>query len=438
MRQLKIKKSMMRISVIIILAIMILTWAVPVQAASFDTKVLDGVVFIEVYYVNSNGDLWVISGTGFFVGDKDKDPQYIVTNSHVIDSFVEAGGASGQNSIYIFYDKDDSEEVYLVGHDADMDIAILKVAKPTDKRKPLKLKTIDETQQGQQVFAVGYPSIVDKATNARSSYGKNDATVTSGVVSRILMDSKTGRTDLQIDAAISGGNSGGPLVDVNGYVIGVNTSTIKGENYNFAVSIEEAVRLLTKNVVPFVLASDDEDKSEEVIDEDEGPDLTLIMMIAGVAVILLLIIIIFVLVAKKKSPAAVKSSAASSANAPNVQVPGGAGTGGRAMRGAYIKSLAAQHNGVSMPLDKAPIIIGRDRTVCKVLFNEDTPGVSSKHCQIYFDSDTNDFILTDLGSTYGTFLMNGQKLQSNTPNRLRAKDYFYLGAKDNSFYVDME
>jgi len=108
------------------------------------------------------------------------------------------------------------------------------------------------------------------------------------------------------------------------------------------------------------------------------------------------------------------------------------------MRGAYIKSLAAQHNGVSMPLDKAPIIIGRDRTVCKVLFNEDTPGVSSKHCQIYFDSDTNDFILTDLGSTYGTFLMNGQKLQSNTPNRLRAKDYFYLGAKDNSFYVDME
>ena len=105
---------------------------------------------------------------------------------------------------------------------------------------------------------------------------------------------------------------------------------------------------------------------------------------------------------------------------------------------ASVRSLAAQHNNISEPLNQTPVIIGRDPAVCKIVFMEDTPGISAKHCQVYFDSEKNSVILTDLGSSYGTYLMSGQKLTPNTPFRLGAKEHFYLASKNNTFIVEME
>ena len=450
-------------AMIILIAMMSSSWLLPVQATTFNTEVLDGVVFIEVYYTDSNGVLWLSSGTGFFVGEPGKNPQYIITNAHVIINYALNEGADGDNSLTICYDKDDVEDGYLVDYNDEMDIAIVKIGKATDKRKPLTLEVFDETKQGQPVFAVGYPAIIEKATNAKSSYGKNDATVTSGIIGRFLMDAKSGRTDIQIDAAISGGNSGGPLVNPAGYVVGINTSTLSGAGYNFAVSIEEAIPLLHRNGVSYTLAPDETEaeveteavsgesgEGDEVDEGDENQegslDLTLILLIAGGAVILLLVIFIIIILSakksKKKRPRTPRPSPAPSNANVNAQVPVGAGgkTVGysqMSVRGAVVKSLSTQHNGISVPVGRTPLTIGRDPAVCKIIFRDDTPGVSSKHCQIYFDSGNNCFVLTDLNSSYGTYLMNGQKLLPNTPVRLNAKDYFYLGSKDNTLFVDV-
>ena len=452
------KRVMIRIFAMIILtAMMSSLWLLPVQASTFNTEVLDGVVFIEVYYTDNNGVLWLSSGTGFFVGESGKNPQYIITNAHVIINYALNKGADGDNTLTICYDKDDVEDGYLVDYNDDMDIAILKIGKATDKRKPLALEVFDETKQGQPVFAVGYPAIIEKATNAKSSYGKNDATVTSGIIGRFLMDAKSGRTDIQIDAAISGGNSGGPLVNPEGYVVGINTSTLSGAGYNFAVSIEEAIPLLHRNGVSYTLAPDpdeavvetDEGSEEaEQVEEEEpsGLDLTLILLIAGGAVIVILVIFIVIILSaaksKKKKPRTQRPAPAPANANVNAQAPVGAGgkTVGysqMSVRGAVVKSLSTQHNGISVPAGKTPLTIGRDPAVCKIIFKDDTPGVSSKHCQIYFDSGNNCFVLTDLNSSYGTYLMNGQKLLPNTPIRLNAKDYFYLGSKDNTVFVDV-
>jgi hypothetical protein len=422
----KIKR---RIFSMILLTAMILLLFIPVHASGFDSSVLDGVVFIEVFFMDDFGEIWRSTGTGFFVGERGKDPQYIVTNAHVIVNYLLTGGAGGNNALWINYDRTDYEEGYYVDSNFDMDVAVLRIGRPTNKRRALPLNVIDESNaQGQPVFAVGFPAIVDERTNAKSSYGRNDTTVTSGIISRVMMQAHSGRTDIQIDATVSWGNSGGPLIDTRGRVIGINTWGFQDaayENYNMAVSIENAIPLLRRNNVPYY--------------EDGGINLLLILAIAGGAAGLALIALVIVMLARKKPaqiPVHVAANVPAEAPAP-VSVPVGAGAGSQApARPAFIRSMAAQHNNISAPLGITPVMIGRDASVCKIIFKEDTPGVSSKHCQIYFDGSN--FILTDLGSSYGTFLMNDQKLAPNTPVRLNARDYFYVASKDNTFLVDME
>ena len=73
-----------------------------------------------------------------------------------------------------------------------------------------------------------------------------------------------------------------------------------------------------------------------------------------------------------------------------------------------------------------------------MVFGEKTPGVSSRHCSLAYDNASGDFILTDLNSTYGTFLANGQKLMPQTPYHLRVGEQFYLGGDANSLRVEIQ
>jgi predicted component of type VI protein secretion system len=102
-----------------------------------------------------------------------------------------------------------------------------------------------------------------------------------------------------------------------------------------------------------------------------------------------------------------------------------------------IRSLSAQHNGQSFAVDRNGILIGRDPANCRIVYSEGTPGVSSRHCSIMFDEASGEFLLTDLRSTYGTFLMNGQKLEPNVPYHLRAGESFYVGENSNVLKVEV-
>ncbi len=82
--------------------------------------------------------------------------------------------------------------------------------------------------------------------------------------------------------------------------------------------------------------------------------------------------------------------------------------------------------------------IGRDQHSCTIVFPEETPGISSNHCSIYFDARTKAFILTDNGSTYGTYLSDGRKLTKGVPEQLLPGSTFALADKANEFMVDRE
>jgi serine protease Do len=157
------------------------------------------------------------SGTGFLISDDG----YIVTNFHVIE---------GAEKIEVRHNKE-RFTARVVGKDPATDLALLKI----DSRErfvALPLGDSDRLRVGEWVMAIGDPIIFDK-------------TVTVGVVSAkdrqgISADQTTRSFEnfIQTDAAINLGNSGGPLINVNGEVVGINTAIYRpAQNIGFAVPV---------------------------------------------------------------------------------------------------------------------------------------------------------------------------------------------------------
>ena len=401
-------KKLHRFAAVILAAALCVLLSVPALAA-FDKTTLDGIILIRTGAPDESGVMTYWQGTGFFVGQAGEDPEYIVTNCHVVEDFILAGKALGGGELHVFFDKDDQAEAYLVDYDYEKDIAVLKLDAPTDKRSPLPMREPADDLLGTEVYAVGYPLAADETIQAVTSFSKDDATVTAGSVSRLLTESGTGRKLIQTDTAMSGGNSGGPLVDGSGAVLGINTAASKlDQNLFYAVSISEILPMLDRNNITYTMA------------EEETGGNTMLYVGIGAAVVVV-IVVVAVALTRKKKPAA---SAEEAATTPE--------------RSPVVRSMSAQHGGLVVQLHHQPVQIGRDRAVCRIVFQDGTPGVSSRHCQVYYDEGTGMFVVTDLNSTYGTFLAGGQRLQPNTPTQLPPKSSFYLGETDNTLYVDLE
>ncbi len=399
------KRVQNRIAAALLAALLAGVLAVPALAA-FDNDTLDGIVMITTGAPDKDGHMNYWRGTGFFVGEAGKDPQYIVTNCHVVEEFILAGKALGGGELHVRFDKDDEAEAYLVDYDAEKDVAILRLAEATGKRVSLQMRVPQEDSRGSEAYAVGYPAAADLTVAAVNSFSQKDATITTGSISRFLTESGTGRKLIQTDASLGGGNSGGPLIDGTGAVIGINTAGSKlDSNLFYAVSVGEVLPLLDKNSIPYTLAP-----------ETKSGGSTMLYVGIGAAAVAVIAVLAVVLGKKKKAPAA-----------PKDQEPKGT---------PVLRSMAPQHGGMVVQLHGQPVQIGRDGAVCRLVYQDGTPGVSGRHCQVSFEQGQ--FVLTDLNSTYGTFLSNGQRVAPNSPVTLPPKSSFYLGEADNTVYVDLE
>ena len=387
--------------------------AVPALAA-FHQETLNGIVLIRTGAPDENGVMNYWRGTGFFVGETGKDPEYIVTNCHVVEEFILAGKALGGGTLHVLFGQEDDAEAYLVDYDAEKDIAVLKLEEPTDKRVPLQMREPADDMLGNEVYAVGYPLTADMTVQAVNSFSPDDATVTTGSISRLLTESGTGRRLIQTDTAMSGGNSGGPLIDGDGAVLGINTAASNlDQNLFYAVSIQEILPMLDRNNIPYSLYSGASVSSG-----------TMLYAGIGAAVVLVVIILIAVALSRKKKRSAAGSSASGAEEKPAPS--------------PVLRSLSPQHGGMVVQLHHQPVQIGRDSATCRLVYQDGTPGVSSHHCQVYFDEREGVFVVTDLNSTYGTFLAGGQRIPPQTPTKLPPKSSFYLGEVDNTVYVDVE
>ncbi len=160
------------------------------------------------------------SGSGVIVEVDEKGTGLVLTNFHVVQKGV---------SIDVIVNDSTSYPAKFLGYDTEKDLAALEICCSTGFQAiPLAGTRLTP---GETVFAMGYP------------LGSNQASITSGVVSRVMFHKETGRSLVQTDAAINPGNSGGPLITLDGEVVGINTFVVREsivgvpvEGFGFAVS----------------------------------------------------------------------------------------------------------------------------------------------------------------------------------------------------------
>lgn len=168
------------------------------------------------------------SGSGFVI---DKSG-HILTNYHVVE---------GAEEIEVIFGEGESFAAELVGADPRNDIALLRVDAPVERLVPVELGRSDTLLVGQRAIAIGNP------------FGQFGGTLTTGVISALgrTLEGEDGRPItgiIQTDAAINRGNSGGPLLDSAGRVIGINTAIFSPTGANagvgFAIPVDTVRRLL--------------------------------------------------------------------------------------------------------------------------------------------------------------------------------------------------
>ncbi len=185
----------------------------------------------------NSGKLQTASEGSGVIYKKSGNSAYIVTNNHVV---------KGSNALQVILSNGRKVDASLVGSDSATDLAVLKI-NSANVKTVAEFGNSNSIAAGQDVLAIGSPM--------GSEYAN---TVTKGIISAKSRTLKSG-TDgtltsvIQTDAAINSGNSGGPLINVAGQVIGINSMKLAGssdgssvEGMGFAIPSNEVVKIINQ------------------------------------------------------------------------------------------------------------------------------------------------------------------------------------------------
>lgn len=420
----KTTKILRRLGIFALLIAMMLSLAVPCFAAQ-DNAIADarnGVV--RIFAINMETGTCG-TGTGFGIGKAGEETDYFITNWHVITGSGEF--AVGEMDVYIaltneaidrYFDIDPATgELISLGvapdfsemikckivYSADTypDVAILKAERKVPGRVALKLRSSRDVQVGSQVYSLGYPATADHAAindeGVASLYADVESVhINGGFVSKLDDFEMAGGTYcIEHDAHINNGNSGGPLVDTNGNVVGINTYGLITDAFlNYSVYTDYAMDYLNQLGIAYDYVGMEE------------PFPTTMVVIGAVVVLVLAAGLIFVIVrkAKKKS---------------------GVDTG-----------LRVQFGADAMMANKRFVINGTLRfgraEDCNVRYQDKAPGISAHHCEIVVEKGQ--VYIRDLNSSHGTFV-NANRIASNQLTALSVGTEVYLGGKKESFKI---
>lgn len=202
----------------------------------------------DIYKLRISSTVYIISstlehaflGSGVFFSEDTSDDgyAYIFTNAHLVENAIK---------IEIVYSNYKRDSASLVGYHLLEDIAILKVKKNDNYTIPT-LQTSDKLEVSSKVITIGTPVSTNYSFSSTSGViSKIDSPITSGI------DPNYNLLLLQIDATLNSGNSGGPLFDKYGNLIGLNTMKLLYDNsfnsvddFNFSIPIDRAIFIANK------------------------------------------------------------------------------------------------------------------------------------------------------------------------------------------------
>ena len=436
--------GIMKIKVIALIGAVLCALLTPVYAAQLDIQnIRKGVVRV----VCKSEDR-VSMGTGFVINDSGS----IITNHHVIasggeirvltdelaeklkpeverrfgDKVKSSGGlVSDDLEIEIlFYIFDKLTAAHKIWSEDKRDLAILECS--DQALRPLSLTKSNLVHEGESVYALGFPGKGDRVGVTSFLTLKTY----NGVVASKEFNSNNGEKVYQTTAPFSEGNSGGPLIDEFGGVIGINSFTVGqrvanvelGEAIRYSIQIDELIKELDNRNIRYTLGS-----------VRSGAD-WFVRLGIGFAILLGFLA---VGIATRRGRRAVRDVFEKSRHlvkpdpAPDPRP--------EPASQAFIAGLHGEYAGRTVPLDQSAIVFGRDPQQCGLVFPASSQGISKRHCVMRFDFARGKYVLEDLGSANGTFItsaflgLRDMRLQPGQARELNAGDRFSLGGPDNVF-----
>lgn len=464
---------------------MVLVISMPANVYAMNQQVNDSrKSVVRLLAVNKNGKiLW--TGSAFAVGRKGTAPQYFLTCDHCVSG--EEGSPAAYAIYIVLQDLHQKDTIIPASVIYDTrcsakgpDFAVIKAKRPITERMPLQILTKSSVSVSDDVYALGFPGAADPENDNLPS-SPEDVTITKGIISKLSIQGIGGWSDnYQTDAAINSGNSGGPLVTAEGFVIGINSfkraesdgngGIQQASGVNGAVYIDDVIPILNRNHIPYDIAlngtavsssassfgssgsgsssntlssssASSALSSSEVPAQGNGlwgiPGLTVpfVIVIAVVAVLLIGVIILIVVVkGKGRSNGSVEAARAAPAVI-HTPPPTSVKPKLQPVSKAFLIGTGQLFSGERVELHSEKIRMGRDASRCSIVFDAATPGISAVHCDISFNGKF--FVLRDLDSTYGTFLLNATKLIPMQEQMLPSGSTFYLASRDNTFTVKL-
>ncbi len=377
------------------------------------------------------------TGSGFAVGEFGEATDIFVTNRHVIED--ENGNI--QRYIYIFLDDDSFAQVsdnkgfriesnpeHVVrcsvlypqrGDSAYPDLAILRAERLITERIAVPLKSGFDVEAGDAVYAMGFPGSSDDILQEFSEErirvpepsGINSLTVTNGIVSRVIdFPDENYTTAFQHTAQINHGNSGGPLVTEDGYVVGLNTWGIMyseqsdAPEYFLSFFVDYAMQELDRLGLAYATDAGESDGRQ-------SPELLAITVIAAAVIAVGAVIVI-------------ASRAAAGRKRKPVEPPE------MAYRLQGVSGVYARRR---FQIERS-IRLGRDPNRNDLVFPPECRTISGTHCVIVLRDGRLSILDTD--SKNGTFL-NGERLKSGCETELKIGDTVSLAGDRESFLIDV-
>ena len=444
---------------------------------------------IILAFQEANGETNSGTGTGFFV-----TPTHIVTNWHVCCMLPEG---VQKKVVLAGRSKEELTPVTVIWSSQSKDLAVLQLEKPVQV-KGVTFARFESLSEGMDVWAVGYPGAAGRMSRGEGAFRSS---LTKGVISkmdtRAVKDGGASVKLIQTDASINAGNSGGPLFDTCGRVIGVNVTKAlitvmdaqgkpvrvpEADGIGWSVDIRELLPELDKLGVKYEAF---DSPCEAGAGATQSSSFSGLILGAQIVLLVLTLITGVVIVRKKVAPAIV--SAVTQRRYPAVppqppppqpapQMPvyppaprpapppvHAAPPAPKPMQAAAfppaqaappafppvqaaapgppvikprvtLLGLSGEYEGQRLPLMAQGLTFGRDAAVSNIVFAPATPGISKRHCRVYFQQGR--VFVEDTYSSNGTFLGNGTRIPAGEPREIQSGDEIRLADERNAFRLE--